>query len=161
MFDDLPRTAVADDGAAPVEPTAALVDDRATPGRVSAAAAHHLAPVGAVVGPVAAAALRARRTRALVGVAEVRRRLHVDQLRRTRTSAGRLPPEQSEAAGRALETSARATFAYQRHLPTIVPNTHAPSMQSTSGASLYNHVVDVEKGWNLLAMPPALPQSSV
>ena len=80
MLVDLRGAAVTEYGAAPVEPTSTLLDDRATPRRVASPAAHDLAPVGAVRRPVTLPTLRARRPRAPVGVAEVRRRLHVDEL---------------------------------------------------------------------------------
>jgi len=126
VFVDLAAAAVTQHRAAPVELAAAFLDDRASPSRIAAPAAHHLAAVGAVGGPVAPAPGRARRPRALVGVAEVRRRLDVDELRRTGTTAGdhgrRLdlcPVKQTEAR-RALETSARPAFTYQRHLQSSI-----------------------------------------
>jgi len=89
-FVDERAAAVAQHGAAPVEATAALLDDGTPSARVATPAAHHLAPVSAVRRPAARPARRPRRPEPLVGVAEVRRRLDVDQLRRTRAMrAGR------------------------------------------------------------------------
>lgn len=109
--------------AAPVEPTAAFLDDQFPTCRVTSPAAHYVAPIGAVGGAVAPAPSCARRPRPLVGVAEVRRRLDVNELRRPRTTASgdprlHLSPVKQRKPRRAFQPSPPGSaFTYQRHLP--------------------------------------------
>jgi len=121
LVDILPAAFTAD-LAAPVEPTAAFLDDQFPTCRVTSPAAHYVAPVGAVSGAVAPTPSCARRPRPLVGVAEVRRGLDVNELRRPGTTASgdprlHLSPVKQQIPRRALEPSPpRSAFTYQRHL---------------------------------------------
>jgi len=123
VFVDLLTAAVTAYRTAPVKPTAAFLYDRPASRAVTAPAAHHLTPVCAVSGTVALAPGSAWRPRTLVGVAEVRRRFDVDELRRTGTTAGgdrRLNSRsvKQQKPRRAFETCPRAAaVTYQRHLP--------------------------------------------
>jgi len=77
---DLLVAAFTADRTAPVETTAAFLDDPLPTRRVTAPATHHLAPVGSVSCTVASASGSAWRSSPVVGVAEIRRRLDVDEL---------------------------------------------------------------------------------
>ena len=121
MLVDLLTAAATADCAAPVEPTAAFLHDPFPTRHVTSPATHHLARVCAVSGAVAPAPGSARRSRPLVGIAEVRRRLDVDEFRRTGTTAGgdcrlHLSTVKQQKARRAFKPFTRTASMYQRHL---------------------------------------------